>query len=163
MATGFKYLVLADESPEFPAALLYGALRAKTTGAGLVMLHVIEPSSWTHWVSVGEEMREEALENARALTGRFAAEVWAEAGLEPEIVIREGELHAELKRLVEQDRDIKVVVLAAGVGREGPGPLISSLAKGNGLGGARPLPTVVVPGSLTKTEIRDLAAPSVIA
>lgn len=162
-APGFKYLILADESPEFPAAMLYAAVRAKTTGCSLVMLYVIEPTSWTHWVAVSEDMREEAWENARTLTAHFASEIAAEAQVEAEIAIREGEVREEIKKLIEADRDIKIVVLASGAGREGPGPLVSSLAKGQGIGGARAIPVVVVPGALGRDEIRALAAPTVSA
>lgn len=154
---GFKYLVIADESPECPAAMFYAGHRARVSGGGLVMLSVVEPASYQHWVSVGEEMRAEAHEAAQALTARYAAELAGETGLDPEIVIREGEIRPEIRRLVEEDPGIKMIVLAAGSGRDGPGPLVSSLAKG-GLGG-RALPVLVVPGALGREDIKALAAP----
>jgi len=158
MSAGFKYLVIADESPECPTAMLYAALRARATGSRLQMLAVVEPVSYQHWVSVGEEMRAEAREAAEALTARFAAELVGETGVEPEIVIREGEMRPELRKLLAEDGDVKLIVLAAAAGRDGPGPLVASLAKG-GLGG-RAVPVLVVPGSLSREEVRALAVPS---
>lgn len=155
MSSAFKYLVIADETPECPAALLYAAWRARATGSRLLMLNVVEPVSFQHWVSVGEEMRAEAREAAEALTARFAAELMGETGVEPEILIREGELRPEIRKVLEEDGDVKLIVLAAGAGRDGPGPLVASLAKG-GLGG-RALPVLVVPGQLGREEIRALA------
>jgi nucleotide-binding universal stress UspA family protein len=159
---GFKFLVIADDSAEFQAALSYASHRAKGTNASLLILRVVDTvTDNSHWVSVGEEMRAEALEAAEAQAERLAAEVWADSGVQPEIVIREGELRDELRRLVDEDADVRIIVLGAGVGRDGPGPLVSSLAK-QGLGG-RPVPVLVVPGSLTPEEARALAAPVPVA
>lgn len=158
MSAAFKLLVIADESPEFPAALHYAALRAKRSGDGVVMLRVVEPPEPAEWVSVSEEIRRQAAEAAEALTQRFAAEVWAETGVTVEIVIREGELKDEIRRLLEQDSSVKLVVLAASSNKGGPGPLVQSLAKGLGLHG-HAIPVLVVPGGLSKEEIKAFADP----
>jgi hypothetical protein len=50
-------LVVADESPEFPAALAYAAHIAKASGWRLLMLHVIEPQEPAPWVRVNDEMQ----------------------------------------------------------------------------------------------------------
>jgi nucleotide-binding universal stress UspA family protein len=157
--SAFKVLVVADETPEFPVALHYAALRAKRSGDAVVMLRVVEPPEPAEWVSVSEEIRRQSAEAAEALTQRFAAEVWAETGLTVEIVIREGEMKDEIRRLMEEDPAIKLVVLAAGSGKAGPGPLVSSLAKGHGFGG-HVIPVLVVPGGLSKDEVRAFADPA---
>ena len=41
----------------------------------------------------------------------------------------------EIHKLIEEDQDIAILVLAAGAGKEGPGPLVASIA-----GKARRLP-----------------------
>lgn len=162
MARGFKFLVIADDSAEFAAALVYAAYRVTATGASLLILRVVDTvTDHAHWVSVGEEMRAEALEAAEAQAERLAAETWAETGVQPEIVIREGEIKAVLRGLLDEDPDVRIIVLGAGVGRDGPGPLVASLAK-QGLGG-RAVPVLVVPGSLTKEEAKALAVPAPIA
>ena len=46
-----------------------------------------------------------------------------------ERVIREGENAEEILKLIEEDEDIAILVLAAGTGKEGPGPLVASLGK----------------------------------
>ncbi len=155
--SGFACLVIADESPEFPAALTYASLLAKTAGWRIVMLRVIEPSDPAPWASISEEMRRQAQAAAESLTQRFAAEVWAESGVTAEPILIEGELRPEIRKLLEADPAIKLVVLAAAHGPGGPGPLVASLAKG-GLGG-RAVPVLVVPGWLSKDEVRSLALP----
>jgi len=154
----FACLVIADESEEFPDALIYAGLICKNTGWRLIILRVIEPADPAPWASITEEMRRQALDAAESLTQRFAAEVWTECGVTAEPVLREGDLKPELKKLIEQDATIKLVVLASAHGPGGPGPLVVQLGKSSGLG-ARPVPTLVVPGALTREEIRTLALP----
>lgn len=154
----FAVLVVADESEEFPAALTYAGLLAKSADWRLIMLRVIEPSDPLPWVSITDEMRRQARTAAESLTQRFAAEVWAECGVTAEPVLREGDLKPELRKLLEQDASIKLVVLAAAAGPGGPGPLVSQLGKAAGLG-PRPVPALVVPGALTREEVRKLALP----
>jgi Universal stress protein family len=152
----FAILVVADESEEFPAALTYAGLLAKRTGWRLVMLRVIEPTDPAPWASITEEMRRQALTAAESLTQRFAAEVWAECGITAEPVLREGDLKPELRKLLEQDPSIALLVLASEAGPRGPGPLVAQLGKSAGLGG-RPVSVLVVPGALSRKEVRALA------
>ncbi|MEJ0058289.1 MAG: universal stress protein [Terricaulis sp.] len=157
--SAFACLVIADESPEFPAALTYASLLAKGAGWRLVMLRVIEPSEPAPWASVSEEIRRQAQATAESLIQRFSAEVWAETGITAEAIVVEGELRPEVRKVIEGDATITLVVLAAAHGAGGPGPLVASLAKGQGFGG-RAVPVLVVPGALTKDEVRALGLPA---
>lgn len=154
----FAVLVIADESEEFPDALIYAGLICRNTGWRLEILRVIEPSDPAPWASITDEMRRQAQDAAESLTQRFAAEVWAECGVTAEPVLREGDLKPELRKLIELDHSIKLVVLAAAAGPGGPGPLVTQLGKSAGLG-PRPVPVIVVPGALTREEVRRLALP----
>src|SRR5690606_30978452 len=104
------------------------------------------------------EMRRQARDAAESLTQRFAAEVWTECGVTAEPVLREGELKPELRKLIEEDKSIQLIVLASAAGPGGPGPLVAQLGKSSGLG-PRPVPVLVVPGALTREEVRKLALP----
>jgi len=158
----FACLVIADESEEFPDALIYAGLLCRQTGWRLVVLRVIEPSDPAPWASITEEMRRQAHDAAESLTQRFAAEVWAECGVTAEPVLREGDLKPELRKLIEEDSSIKLIVLASAHGPGGPGPLVVQLGKSAGLG-PRPVPTLVVPGALSRDEVRKLALPVAVA
>ena len=52
---------------------------------------------------------------------------------------------------IEEDPGISILVLGAGIGKKGPGPLVSSLA--GKLSGRFPIPITVVPGNLTMEQI----------
>jgi hypothetical protein len=72
----------------------------------------------------------------------------------PELVIREGRALDEIRALLKQDRDIAILVLAAGMSSEGPGPLVAQLATPTI--GAYPIPVTVVPGNLTDEQVDAL-------
>jgi nucleotide-binding universal stress UspA family protein len=95
-------------------------------------------------------MRAEAHEEANTMLARFAARSNGIAGITPECLIREGEPHEEILRLIEEDEDIAVLILAAGLDTEGPGPLVSSLGK---TAGSFPIPIGIVPGHLSDAEL----------
>ena len=66
-----------------------------------------------------------------------------------------GERAEEIIELIREDEDISFLVLAAGSSKEGPGPLVSTLA--GRAASTFPIPIVVVPGGLTDEEIDALA------
>ena len=150
-----KFLVVIDETPECDRAVYYAARRAQHTGGALVFLYVIANDGFQHWLGVESIMRAEAEEEARKRMFHFVDRVRAAASVDPEMLIREGARSDELVRLIEEDEDIAVLVLAAGIGSEGPGPLVSNLA--GRVSGTFPIPITIVPGNLTDQEIDALA------
>lgn len=149
-----KFLTIVDDTPECERAIAYAARRAQTTGGTLVLLYVIEPSDFQQWLGVEQIMREEANQAAKSALNGHASSVRARFGIEPEEVVREGAATDEIHKLIEEDQDIAILVLAASGAKEGPGPLVSAVA---GKGAAFPIPVTVVPMSLTDEDIDSLA------
>jgi len=148
-----KFLVVADGTPESEVAIHFASLRAQHTNGVVTLLAVIPPAdSAGQWLGVQNLMREEARAEAEATLHKLAAHVNDYAGIKPELVIRDGLLAEELHRFISEDKDIAILVLAAGTGKEGPGPLVSTIG-GKGF----PIPVTVVPGNLTEEAIRALA------
>ncbi len=146
-----KFLVIVDDTPECDRAVYYASRRAARVGVSVVMLRIIETSDHSQqWLGVADIMRAEAHEEANAMLAKAAARSNGIAGITPECVIREGEPHEEILNLIEEDEDIAVLVLAADVDTEGPGPLVSSLGK---TAGTFPIPIAIVPGQLTDEEL----------
>lgn len=145
-----KFLAVVDGTPECGKAVLYAGRRAQKTGGALILLFVIPPGDFQHWIGVEEIMRAEAREEAEKSLDKMALFARSSANIHPELAIREGITREEVHSLIEEDPDIGLLVLAAGEGKEGPGPLVSSVA---GRGAAFPIPVVVVPSSLSDEEI----------
>ncbi|MCR5857928.1 universal stress protein [Mesorhizobium sp. J428] len=149
-----KFLAVIDETPECERAVAYASRRAKTTGGALVLLFVIETAEFQHFLGVEAVMRQEATATAQAALDAAAATVRSRHGIEPELAIREGTKAGEIHKLIEEDQDIAILVLAAGAAKEGPGPLVASIA---GKGAAFPIPVTIVPYNLTDEDIDSLA------
>jgi len=153
-----KFLVIADDSPEFDAALRFACRRARSTGGHVALLRVIEPAEFEHWSGVRDEMERQERAEAESLLQKLAAQVMAATGQPPEFLIKHAEsTKAAIRSVVANDPDIKILVLAAAAVGRGPGPLVSSIAKDGVSWGSRKLPVTVVPGDLTDEEIADLA------
>tara|TARA_R110000751_G_scaffold71441_2_gene144678 strand:- start:38976 stop:39467 length:492 start_codon:yes stop_codon:yes gene_type:complete len=148
-----KFLAVIDETPECERAVHYAAARAKSTNGVLVLVFVIEPGDFQHWLGVEEIMKAEAREAADAALQRVAAKVRENIGIEPELKIRTGKTTDEIHSVIEEDQDIAILVLAAGSANEGPGPLVSSIA---GRGAAFPIPVTVIPDALSDADIDAL-------
>lgn len=148
-----KFLAVADNTVECTRAVKYAARRAAAIDADLVLVYVIAPADFQHWLGVEEVMRSEARAEADTVLQKFSQMVIDSAGISPQIVVREGPSVQEITGLIEEDSDIALMILAAGDDKEGPGPLVSSVA---GTSAAFPIPVTVVPCTLTDEDIEDL-------
>ena len=150
-----KFLAVVDDSAECAKAVRFAARRCARVGAAMVLLGVVKPPEHETWLGVGEVMQAEAEAEAEKLIEAAAGAVRSLAGLEPERVVRTGDKAGEVVKLIESDEDISLLVLAAGTGRDGPGPLVSALAGKSA--GTFPIPVAIVPGFLEDEEIDALA------
>jgi nucleotide-binding universal stress UspA family protein len=148
-----KFMAVIDGTPECERAVHYAGRRAKNSNGGLILLFVIPEGDFQQWLGVEQIMRAEAREEAEAAMAKAAQKVRDTIGIDPEIVIREGIATDEINAIIEEDRDIAILVLAAGSTKEGPGPLVTSLAV---RGTAFPIPVTVLPDTLTNDEIDAL-------
>ena len=148
-----KFMAIIDGTPECERAVHYAGRRAKNSNGGLVLLFVIPDGDFQQWLGVEAIMRAEAREEAEAIMAKAAQKVRESIGIDPEVVIREGNAPDQINDLVEEDRDIAILVLAAASAKEGPGPLVSAIA---GRGAIFTIPVTVLPDSLSDEEIDAL-------
>lgn len=149
-----KFLVVLDDSRECLNAMRFAAMRAAKTGGGVQILSIIPPEEFNHWIGVGEIMREEARERIHAHFEVFAKWMRDRQGIDPELVIREGEAVPEILAQIREDAEVGVLVLGAGSDKGGPGPLVSQLSRG---AGSLPVPITVVPGDLSKERLEEVS------
>lgn len=145
-----KFLVVLDNSRECLNAMRFAAMRAAKTGGGVEVLAVIPPDEFNHWIGVGEIMRQEARERIEAHFEVFAKWMRDKPGVDPELVIREGEPVAEILAQINDDPEVGVLVLGASTDKKGPGPLVTALSKS---AGDLTVPMTIVPGDMSKERI----------
>ena len=148
-----KFLVVLDDSRECLNAMRFAALRAAHTGGGVQILSVISPEEFGTWIGVADLMREEAREWIVAHFEVFAKWMRDKQGVDPELVIREGDPVAEILAQVREDPAIGVLVLGASQEKSGPGPLVTQLSRNSG---NLPIPITIVPGDMSKERLEEI-------
>lgn len=154
-----KFLVVIEDAPEVESALFFAAGRIEHSGGVIVLLYVIEPQDFQHWAGVRQVQIEEEQNTAKALFRLYRRKLNENGfeNIETEEVIMEGTKAEEIVKLIEEDEDISILVLGASTNpKQGPGPLVSSLATGTHAG-SFPIPISIVPGNLTIEDLKTLA------
>ena len=148
-----KFLVILDDSRECLNAMRFAAMRASKTGGGVEVLSIIPPDEFNHWIGVGEVMRAEARERIEVHFEVFAKWMRDKQGVDPELVIREGDAVSEILAQIDEDPEVGVLVLGAGTDKKGPGPLVTQLTKS---AGDLPIPITIVPGDMSKERLEAI-------
>lgn len=153
-----KFMVIIDNTDECEVALAFAARVAHRTGGMVVLFFVIEPAQFQHWLGMQERKTDDQHSQAQALMQFYRRKLkdWGFDALRTETVIREGERGQEIRKYIDRDEDVAILVLGASSDKRGPGPLVSSLATGRNAGNF-PIPIYLVPGSLSLEEIEALA------
>ena len=148
-----KFLVVLDDSKECLNAMRFAAMRAAKTGGGVEVLSIIPPEEFNHWIGVGDLMRAEAKERIEVHFEVFAKWMRDRQGVNPSLVIREGEVVPEILAQISEDPEIGILVLCASTDKKGPGPIVTQLSKN---AGSLPIPITVVPGDLSKERLEAI-------
>ena len=149
-------LVIADNSKEMNIALEYACARSKKTGRKIIIAAFIEPPDVLTTKGVSEIMKAEAREDAEKMLKNAATIVKNKTGELPALSLREGETISELKKLIDEEKTINVLVLAAktDLNNKDPGPIITSLVT-NEITNLR-IPVMIVPGNFSIDHIAQI-------
>ena len=133
-------------------ALRFAARRAQHTDGRITLLCCAQRADFQQWRGVEEIMEDEAHAEAERLVYNGAKVVNELTGLMSEVVILHGRPTDCVAELLKNDRDISILVLASGLAKEGPGPLVSMFASG-----VQAIPVTIVPGNLSDDAIDAIA------
>jgi nucleotide-binding universal stress UspA family protein len=147
-----KFLVVVDQTPEHKVALRFATRRAQHTGGRVILMCPAQLPDFQQWRGVEEIMRDEAHAEAESMLYEAAKAVNELSGILPELVIPYGLPTECLFQLLKEDKDISILVLASGTGKEGPGPLVSMFSTA-----VQAIPVTIVPGNFTQEQIDALA------
>ncbi|MDN3710783.1 universal stress protein [Paracoccus cavernae] len=148
-----KLLVVLDDTRECLNAIRFAAMRAAKTNGGVQVLAVIPAGEIQHGMGVADVMRAEAYERIAAHFEVFAKWMRDRPGVDPELVVREGDPATELLAQISADPEIGVVVLAASSESSGPGPLITRLLREIP---TLPCPVTIVPGDISRERLEQI-------
>ena len=148
-----KFLVVLDDSKECLNAMRFAAMRAAKTSGGVEVLSIIPPEEFNHWIGFGYLMRAEAKERIEVHFEVFAKWMRDRQGVNPSLVIKEGEVVPEILAQISEDPEIGILVLGASTDKKGPGPIVTQLSKN---AGSLPIPITVVPGDLSKERLEAI-------
>ncbi len=146
-------LVVADNSPEMKIALEYACARSKKTSRKIIIAAFIEPLDVLTTQGVTEIMKNEARDEKEKLLQKAANLVKEKTGEMPALALREGETIAELKKLIEEEKNINVLVLGANSDSKNKdsNAIINSLVSQE-ITNMR-IPVMIVPGNFSKDHI----------
>ena len=148
-----KFLVVLDDTKECLNAMRFATLRAAHTGGGVQVISIIPPEEFQHWMGVADMMRQEARDRIEAHFEVFAKWMRDKHGVDPELVIREGEPVTEILAQVKADPEIGILVLGAGAESADPGPLVTQMSRSSG---SLPIPITIVPGGMSKERLESI-------
>ena len=149
-------LVVADGTKEMEVALQYACARSKKTNRKIIIATFIEPVDVLTTQGVTEIMQNEAREEAEKKL-QFASSIVKETtGITPVLHVREGEIIQELKSLIDEEKNINVLVLGANVDEKEKktGSIINSIITKE-LTNFR-IPIMIVPGNFSKEHISHI-------
>ena len=100
----------------------------KKTGRKIILAAFIEPLDVLTTQGVSEIMKNEAREEVEKILHSAATKVKESTGNIPVLYTREGDLITELKKLIEEEENINVLVLAASYkNKDNPNSIINAL------------------------------------
>ena len=147
--------MVVDDSQECDRAIYYASRRVSRIGVGMIMLRVIDIEDRNQqWLGVADIMRAEAYEEANAALDRAAGRRQWHCRHHAGTGDPRGCLDRAILKLIDEDEDIAILILAAGTASEGPGPLVSAIGR---TAGEFPIPVAIVPGHLTDEELDALS------
>jgi nucleotide-binding universal stress UspA family protein len=148
------YLVVIDDSPEARVALRFAARRAAKTGGAIEVLAVVEPQDFVQWGGVQAAIEEEQRLRIEGTVSSSVGEIVDAAGIEPTIIVREGEPVAVVRDLVGERLDFAALVLGASPSGP-PGQLVAAFTGTDA--GRLPCPVMIIPGGLSDERLEVLS------
>lgn len=150
---GGVYLVVADNTEEFPVALRYACRLAGANRGHVAILNVVDTGEFQHWGNVESRIKQESRAAAEKLLWSLAAQANEVNGTIPALHVAEGEWIAAMQDVINEDKSICMLILAASPGAN-PGPLVAHFS-GKGIAKLR-VPLVIVPGHLDSQKIDEI-------
>lgn len=150
-----SFLVVVDGTDEMEVSLKYACIKAKKTNGHLILASFIKPIDVLTTKSVGDIIKNEARQEAETMLHKASGYVKEETGITSTLHVKEGEQIEELIKLIQEEKNISELILAASMDEKGPGPIISSIITARNYSRLN-IPIIIVPGNFLKEKINKV-------
>ncbi|MDA9034042.1 universal stress protein [Hyphomicrobiales bacterium] len=146
------FLAVFDGTEECKSAVRYASRRAKLNNANLLIVATVDTAEFNYWLSVNNQMIDNVEKEAKDMLNDLSKEIRSYSDIECDYIIEHGSKLDVVKRLIENDKSISLMILASNTKDKNPGILVETIS-----GAGYAIPVVVLPGNLNDDSIDKLA------
>lgn len=146
------FLAVFDGTDECKSAVRYAARRAQLNNANLLIVATVDTAEFTYWLSVNSKMIDNIEKESKEMLKVLSKEIQSYSNVECSYIIEHGSKLDVVKRLIDEDETISLLVLASNKKDKNPGVLVETIS-----GDGYSIPVVVLPGNLNNDSIDKLS------
>jgi len=146
------FLAVFDGTDECKSAVSYAARRAQLNNANLLIVATVDTAEFTYWLSVNSKMIDNIEKESKEMLKVLSKEIQSYSNVECSYIIEHGSKLDVVKRLIDEDETISLLVLASNKKDKNPGVLVETIS-----GDGYSIPVVVLPGNLNDDSIDKLS------
>ena len=146
------FLAVFDGTDECKSAVRYAARRAQLNNANLLIVATVDTAEFTYWLSVNSKMIDNIEKESKEMLKVLSKEIQSYSNVECSYIIEHGLKLDVVKRLIDEDETISLLVLASNKKDKNPGVLVETIS-----GDGYSIPVVVLPGNLNDDSIDKLS------
>ncbi|MDA8852133.1 universal stress protein [Hyphomicrobiales bacterium] len=146
------FLAVFDGTEECKSAVRYASRRAKLNNANLLIVATVDTAEFNYWLSVNNKMIDNVEKEAKDMLNDLSKEIRSYSDAECDYIIEHGSKLDVVKRLIENDKSISLMILASNTKDKNPGILVETIS-----GAGYAIPVVVLPGNVNDDSIDKLA------
>ena len=146
------FLAVFDGTDECKSAVRYAARRAQLNNANVLIVATVDTAEFTYWLSVNSKMIDNIEKESKEMLKVLSKEIQSYSNVECSYIIEHGSKLDVVKRLIDEDEAISLLVLASNKKDKNPGVLVETIS-----GDGYSIPVVVLPGNLNDDSIDKLS------
>ena len=147
-----KFLAVFDGTDECKSAVRYASRRAQINSADLLIVATIDTVEFTYWLNVNSKMIDNIEKESKEMLSNLSKEIHSYSDINCDYSIEHGSKLEVVKKLIDDDQSISLLILASNKKDKKPGILVETIS---GIGYS--IPVVVLPGNLNDDSIDKLA------
>ena len=146
-----KFLAVFDGTDECKSAVRYASRRAQINSADLLIVATIDTVEFTYWLNVNSKMIDNIEKESKEMLSNLSKEIHSYSDINCDYIIEHGSKLEVVKKLIDDDQSISLLILASNKKDKKPGILVETIS---GVGYS--IPVVVLPGNLNDDSIDKL-------